>query len=187
MSLLHGLRSLGEEGLTHLTTPILSVYSRTPSSFQLSNMSSPMVKRTNLFLTAYVHFAPFTSSTFTSLMPTSSHPLALLMSSLASSLFSLFPPSPRTGARRGVSNDIRRYAMRLRTFQDPHRCLCPELQRRLACLRYERVLLKSIRGVQSPKPFSTVLCKCILVLASAQLADSFILLKVRTATGGRLY
>ena len=54
---------LGDEGLTHLTSPILSAYSPTLSSFQLFlNMSSPMVKRTKLFLTAYVHFAPIKSS-----------------------------------------------------------------------------------------------------------------------------
>ena len=45
---------LGEEGLPHLTSPILSAHSRTPSFFQLfSNISfpSPMVKRTKPFLT----------------------------------------------------------------------------------------------------------------------------------------
>ena len=41
------------------------------------------VKRTKLFLTAYVHFAPSKSSTFATLMPTSSYPLRLIMSSLA--------------------------------------------------------------------------------------------------------
>ena len=82
MSLLHGLQSLvataydilGKEDFTHSTSPILMAYSRTPNSFQLfsrfspvypaSNMSSTMVKRTKLFLIAYVHFAPFKYSTF---------------------------------------------------------------------------------------------------------------------------
>ena len=90
---------------------------------------------------------------------------------------------PLAGAHRRVGDKIFRYVMRLRTRQDPHRCLCPELQRRYKCftalwlayLRYVRAsLLRSIRGVQS---FSTVLCMYIPVLA--QLSDTFVLSKVK--------
>ena len=85
-----------------------------------SNVSSPMMKRTKLFLTVYVHFALFKSSNFASLMPTSSHPLAM------SSLASLSTPIPCNVMELVM---IFVHAMRLRPRQDPHRCLCPDLQR----------------------------------------------------------
>ena len=140
----------------------------------------------SVFLTAYVHFAPFKSSTFASFMQTSSHPL---MSSLAIisptniKLPRLFIPSPRTEAHRGVGNDIRGHAMRLQMRRDPHRCLCPELQIRykrfpalwLAYLRYGRasvraLLLKSIRG----SPIESHFQQCYVCTSSSCAARRYL-------------
>jgi long-subunit acyl-CoA synthetase (AMP-forming) len=57
-------------------------------------MSSTMAKRTKLFLTAYIYFAPFKPC---NVYITHAHVL-------------------------DYRNDIRRHTMRLRTRQDPHKC-----------------------------------------------------------------
>ena len=149
------LHCLGEEGLAHLKSPILSAYSRTPSSFQLiSNMSFPMMKRSDLFWMVYVLFAPSKPSMFALLMPTSSHPLMVLC-----------PPWPSSQLRRWLPRGVG-IAMRLRTCQgtDASTRNCkgdinafrPSI---MAYLRYGRaaMLFRSIWGVQSRKPISTVL------------------------------
>ena len=52
-------------------------------------------------------------------------------------------------------------------------------------IRKDIVAKNQFEGVQSRKPFSMVLCLCIPVLA--QLANTFVLSKLRAATRGRLY
>ena len=63
MSAVPCYRCLGEDGLIHLTSPILTVFSRTPSSFQLfSSMSSPMAE----LLLELIRKIPITTQEYTS-------------------------------------------------------------------------------------------------------------------------
>ena len=93
---------LGGEGLTHLTSPILSAYPQTPSSFQLfSNVISDGETHRTIHdsIRSLRAVQVFKASTFVSLMQTSSHLLWLLMASshLRRWLPCLSTPSPSTG------------------------------------------------------------------------------------------
>ena len=148
-------------------------------------ISSPMVKRTKLFLTAYVHFAPFKSSTLCITHANLIHPLALLVSPLTTI-------SPTR--YRGVGNDIPRLAVKTLTDTSVQNCCKGDISafqpsNMVGVPAVWEIILEGIVAiVNSGSPITKAIFNgAMYVPVLAQLAGTFILLSVRTVTGRLLH